>query len=269
MNIRFFNRALWLTLFCFSTLVRLAAQELIVNGSFEDTAGTFVNNPAGFMALPVGATNIPGWTITTAPLAWGTNDSFGLRTPDGGFFLDLTGYDDSPPHGGLTHTIATSPNQDYRLAFSVGAYQSFAPYSGPMTVSAIAGSVSNSFTFAPTGTSNQWGAFTLNFTAGSNFTPVTLIGIATVGGQYLGLDNVSVIGGLRISAVEKLGGDLRLSFASVAEQSYAVQSRADLVSGAWTTLSGTTNPGTGGTLPVTLTNATSEPRQFYRVVQLP
>ena len=71
----------------------------------------------------------------------------------------------------------------------------------------------------------------------------------------------------RITAVEKLGNDLQLSFTSQSGTNYAVQSRADLSSGTWMTLPDTTNFGTGGIMQQTLTNAFSQPQQFYRVQQ--
>ncbi|MEJ0088451.1 MAG: hypothetical protein WDM80_01625 [Limisphaerales bacterium] len=74
---------------------------------------------------------------------------------------------------------------------------------------------------------------------------------------------------LRITAVDRFGGDLRLSFTSLAGTNYAIQSRADLSSGTWVTLGGTTNSGTGGIVQQTLTNALAMAKQFYRVQQLP
>ena len=74
---------------------------------------------------------------------------------------------------------------------------------------------------------------------------------------------------LRISAVEKLGTSVRLSFTSQAGINYAIRSRTNLSSGTWATLAGTTNSGTGGTVQQTLTNALTQPQQFYQVKQLP
>jgi hypothetical protein len=74
---------------------------------------------------------------------------------------------------------------------------------------------------------------------------------------------------LRITATEKFGNDLRLSFISQTGTNYAVQGCADLSSGTWVTLVGTTNSGTGGTVQQTLTNALAQPLQFYRVQQVP
>lgn len=74
---------------------------------------------------------------------------------------------------------------------------------------------------------------------------------------------------LLVSAVEKIGNDLRLGFTSVAGKNYTIQSCGDLSSAAWTDRPGVSTPGTGGTIQVTLTNAFDQPRQFYRVKQSP
>jgi len=74
---------------------------------------------------------------------------------------------------------------------------------------------------------------------------------------------------LRIVAVERIVNDLRLGFTSISGQTYALQSRKDLSSGNWTTLTGSTRSGTGGILQITLSNDLIQPQQFYRVQQLP
>jgi hypothetical protein len=44
----------------------LCAQELIVNGSFENSDRTFVPDANKIMSLLPGSTKIPGWTTTNA-----------------------------------------------------------------------------------------------------------------------------------------------------------------------------------------------------------
>ncbi len=73
---------------------------------------------------------------------------------------------------------------------------------------------------------------------------------------------------LRITAVEKFGNDLRLSYTSLAGTNCAVQSRAGLSAGAWATLPGTTNSGTGSIRQKILTNAFTAPQQFCRIQQV-
>ena len=111
-----------------------------------------------------------------------------------------------------------------------------------------------SLKFAQTGLSGDTVAFQATFADGSQGIYTTAVVPPFV---------------LRITAVEKSGNDLRLSFTSLAGTNYTIQSRADLSSGMWATLSGTTNSGTGGTVQQTLTNAFSQPQQFYRVQQVP
>lgn len=74
---------------------------------------------------------------------------------------------------------------------------------------------------------------------------------------------------LRITSLERVGASLRLRFKSVAGRSYIIQSRADPVAGNWIDLPGLAIPGTGNIVQATVTLAPGEPRQFYRVKQLP
>ncbi len=166
------------------------AANLITNGSFE--TGNFVNNGNGAMSLAVGATDVTGWKVTNAEIAWTTNlNSYGLTASDGSYFLDLTGYHDAVPYGGVTQTINTTPGQAYTLAFNLDVNQSDGRYSGPVGIQAAAGSTSQAFTFNPSGSGNQFGLFGFNFVAAASTTAITFTG--TQGNQYIGLDNVSVI----------------------------------------------------------------------------
>ena len=175
------------------SLATVPAHAQIVNGSFE--TGTFVNNGNGAQSLPVGSTAITGWTTTNAELAWITTlNSYGLATPYGSFFLDLTGYHDSSPYGGVTQSIATTNGTSYHLSFALGTNQNNSNYAGPVGATASAGGTSQSFTFTPAAGSvgNQWGTFGFDFTATGASTPITLTGVLSTGGQYIGLDNISV-----------------------------------------------------------------------------
>ena len=74
---------------------------------------------------------------------------------------------------------------------------------------------------------------------------------------------------VRLTAEEKIGNDLLLSFTTMAGASYSIQSSPDLSSGSWTTLPGTTTAGTGGVIQLTVINAFLQTQQFYRVQQQP
>lgn len=250
-----------------------APANLVVNGSFETFTCpvSFAPDGSGVMSLPPGSTAIPGWTTTTHELAWVMNvNSFGPRTLYGSLFLDLTGYHDASPYGGLTQTLATTPGQTYRLSFAIGAHGGTSSYREPMTVAVTVGSVSNSFTFTPTGTGNQWGAFTMNFTAKSAFTPLTFIGTASAGGAFLGLDNVSVTAStapetIHIASVALTGGDLRIAFVSTAGAGYLLESRDDLGTGAWIPVAGSERTGNGEELIFSLPVDPAIPHRFYRL----
>jgi hypothetical protein len=172
------------------------AANLTVNGSFENTGGTFVDEGGGVMnsALTPGSTLVSGWTVTNGQLGWISNaNTYGIATPYGSYSLDLTGSHDDGVYAGVTQTIITTPNQRYRLTLSLGADQSHPVNAGAKSVLVTAGSASTPFTFVPTGTGNQWGSFSFDFTASSTSTQITIVGTsAGSGSQYLGLDNVSV-----------------------------------------------------------------------------
>jgi hypothetical protein len=172
-----------------------ARAELITNGSFE-AASPGYNAPSGNgEALASGSTAILGWTVfggvSYDGLAWLPNgDGYGVTTPFGNLFLDLTGYYDQAPYFGVTQTIATTVGDSYDLTFDLGVYQGSEIYSGPIEVSATAGAASQDFTYNPPGQGNQWGGFSLAFTATSTSTAISLQGIE--GDEYIGLDNVAV-----------------------------------------------------------------------------
>jgi len=73
----------------------------------------------------------------------------------------------------------------------------------------------------------------------------------------------------RISALEMVGSELRFSFPTSLGRSYAVEGRAELTTGEWETIPGTTNAGTGGPLQMILGNPLPQSGQFYRIKQLP
>ena len=145
------------------------------------------------MSLPSGSSVIPGWTITTAELVWINNANvYGITTPFGNSFLDLTGYHNSSPYGGVSQTINTTIGQNYTLSLSLGVNNTNSLYSGPISVTASAGSINQIFGYDSSGSGNFWGDFNFNFTASSSSTPISIVGLSTAGGTYIGLDNVSV-----------------------------------------------------------------------------
>jgi hypothetical protein len=173
------------------------AQNLLTNGSFELGNYPWGNSGQGPNAadLPPGSTDITGWTLNlgsdVAALEPGNPD--GIVPEDGNVSLDLTGYQDASPYGGVTQSLSTVPGDDYDLTFWIGVQNSDPGQNGPASVTAIAGSTIALFTNTLTRSGNQWEQFEMPFTATSSTTAISLIGEYTAGGVYIGLDNVSVV----------------------------------------------------------------------------
>lgn len=73
---------------------------------------------------------------------------------------------------------------------------------------------------------------------------------------------------LRVSAVEKIGSDARVSFPSVAGYVYRIEMKDDMTLPTWTLLADQI-PGTGGVIQITDPGAATLPKRFYRIVVLP
>lgn len=172
----------------FASLAALPAAHanLLTNGSFE--SGAFVNQNNDTMSLGVGSNVITGWTVITDTTAWiGPTNPFGLTASDGSYFLDLTNYQRGGPFAGMTQTIATTPGQTYALTFDLGGSN---VWGRPDSLTASAAGTSATFTTPISGTNNDWYHETMQFTATSTSTLITLQGASGV--NYIGLDNVSV-----------------------------------------------------------------------------
>lgn len=180
------------------------AANLLVNGSFENTQNTWVNNngfgDTGVMDLFPGSTAIPGWTVADGgsghDIAWLVNgNNYGLTASDGRYFLDLTGYDNSPLYSGVEQTVGTVAGKTYQISFDVGEDEGQAGLSGPIgvSVSAKADGGAGATDLAETaindtaGTGNIWDTFSYDFTASSTSTQIEFLG--SEGQDYIGLDN--------------------------------------------------------------------------------
>jgi hypothetical protein len=169
---------------------------LIVNGSFEKAAKGFSAPTGNGEQLANGSTAIAGWTVFGGlagdGVAWLPNgDTYGVSTPYGSDFLDLTGYHDGQPYFGVEQTIKTVVGAKYDLTFHLGVDNNSSIYDGPIGVTATAGATSHNFTsYDPKKPGNVWRAFSLTFTATATSTVISIQGLA--GDQYIGLDNVAV-----------------------------------------------------------------------------
>jgi hypothetical protein len=180
------------------------------NGGFELGAFDDASANGHVMSLQVGSTVMTGWTTTTAELAWARNDNpfVGAAATNGNFFLDLTGFHDGVPFGGVTQTVDTVAGNTYTLGFDIITFEGDFRYRGPASVTASAGGNSQTFTFASLlpFVGVQSGHFTLPFVATGSTTTITLQGTLSTGGQFLGLDNVTLVPEPASLAAAALGG---------------------------------------------------------------
>ena len=94
---------------------RLPAENLVVNGSFEDGVGTYDGgNGVDFVTLKAGSTGITGWTIILSSIDY---DGSYWQASDGGRSLDLEGA--GGDLGGVSQTISTVPGKAYVLTFDM------------------------------------------------------------------------------------------------------------------------------------------------------
>lgn len=167
-------------------MATMANANLVTNGSFE--TGNFIADANNTMSLSVGSTQITGWSVVSGELAWiNTLNPWSVGASDGTFFLDITGYHDYLPYGGIEQNIPTIIGQTYALSFDLGSSNL---WGRPASILASAGSVAATFTSALTGGNSDWERFILPFTANSTLTTISFVG--TKGVYYIGLDNVSV-----------------------------------------------------------------------------
>lgn len=159
------------------------ATNLLVNGGLN---GTATHPFSGIPSLLPGSTAIEGWTtvgnsdIAMIPVGYST------AAFEGNYYAELMGYTDNPSRfGGVTQTIATTIGRAYRLGFYMGRHPSDGAVIG---IKASAGATNATFTNALGAA--PWSYYSMNFTAASAATPITLIG--TQGSFHIGLDAISV-----------------------------------------------------------------------------
>jgi hypothetical protein len=168
------------------------AYNLIQNGSFENSPslGSFNN-----LILTAPSSALPGWDVSNNEIAiLNNNFGFGLTTPYGNQFVDLTG-GNTGGTGVLKQTIATEVGKLYTLAFDLGISSVFGTALSPPTATVTAGSTTQGFTFNPTLSSSpetKWGSFKLNFVASSSLTDISFA-VNNPQTDFVGLDNVSVV----------------------------------------------------------------------------
>lgn len=162
--------------------IALAARATsISNGSFEEPGSP------GTPSLQAGSSYIDDWLVANSDIALVRTADFPfLKAQHGNYSLDLTGYNDTAPFGGVTQILATVLGYTYRLSFFVAARN------GTATVGVTAGDLSDSVSVTA-GDEQIWQYVQRRFTATGSATALTFIGLAASSyGTYIGLDDVWV-----------------------------------------------------------------------------
>jgi hypothetical protein len=162
------------------------SQAAAVNGSFE--LGNYLPPGNDTMTLLPGSADISGWTVHTDRIAWiGPDNPWLLSASDGDYFLDLTDYSTGAPFGGLSQEVITRAGQMYEVTFDLGGSDR---WGRPSALQVSVGGTSQIFTNSTTEGISEWDSFSMCFTAESDLTTLSFVGVT--GHQYIGLDNVAV-----------------------------------------------------------------------------
>lgn len=168
----------------------------VFSNSFEN--GAFVDTDAGAPVahkLPLGSTAMTGWTVSagapTDAVTWIQEVSFGLSTPSGEKFLDLTSYQNNG-RGGVSTTLATLSGWTYTVQFDLGTSWNYnGATAAGIEVKAGAAPLGTFNFVAPANQNNLWQTQTTSTFAGTGGN-VVLSFTGTSGVNYIGLDNVVV-----------------------------------------------------------------------------
>lgn len=190
-----------------ASLAASASTNLIVNGDFDDTNGTWRNNTdMGGDDLMLGGTMPPGWSAMPglANDIWiGPSNDYALTASPGngsGYFLDLTGQGNTEPSGGIEQTFATVPGAGYQVTYDIGYSSLYNGYPRDAEA-AVEVAVTNSvtkplllFNYAPSYDPSAWDSvLDYQFLAGAASTTLEFFTPAEfTQSQYAGLDNVVV-----------------------------------------------------------------------------
>ena len=185
-------------LFCLPLALAASAASAngIANPGFETFTGSFGGD--GGAQLPAGSTALTGWSVINGEIAiLRAPNAYNLGASEGIYFLDLAGYGNAGFPKGLTQTLGgLTPGQDYALRLDIGIRPCVSGASncaGPVQVGVSVGALSEVFTHDADLPGDVWGTYRWVFTAGSASPALTLLGLSLpAGGQYIGLDNLSL-----------------------------------------------------------------------------
>jgi subtilase family serine protease len=168
-----------------------------------------------------------------------------------------------PEDGSLSQTVATTASRQYLVSF----WLTCVPYQGTTTPNDFTARWNGSTLYAQTNL-GAFGWTNLQFVAPATTTSTTLeFEFNNVPGAF-GLDDVTVepVPAPVFQSVALTGGTINLTWSSISNVSYQVQSASSLSNPTWTDVVKVT---AAGNLTSTLQPVGSAQQQFYRVILLP
>ena len=232
------------------------------NGGFETgdlTDWTLAGSTELVFALAADDVDVAG----TAALP-GQHDGLFVRSGLYGAYLGEYAWNDYPAVGSLSQIVTTSPNQQYLVSF----WLTCVPDSnGVTTNNSFAAKWNNSALYTQSNL-NAFGWTNLQFVVPATSARTTLEFDFNNDPGAFGLDDVTVepVPAPVFQALALTNGSVNLTWSSVPNVSYQLQSAGSLSDPAWTNLVKITAT---GNLTTTLQPVGSAPMQFYRVILLP
>lgn len=232
------------------------------NGGFETgdlTDWTLVGSTDLVFALAADDVDVAG----TAALP-GQPDGLFVRSGLYGAYLGEWAWNDYPAVGSLSQTVATLPNQQYLVSF----WLTCVPDSNGVTTNNSFAAKWNSSALYAQSNLDAVGWTNLQFVVSATSANTTLEFDFNNDPGAFGLDDVSVepVPAPVLQAVALTNSSVHLTWSSVPNVSYQLQSAGSLSSPAWTNVVKITAT---GNLTTTLQPVGSAPMQFFRVILLP
>jgi choice-of-anchor C domain-containing protein len=197
--------------FAVLALAQMAWAAPFQNGSFEIGFPITTPQPC-FVSLPLGSTNLTGWTVISGDIDWLAPACGAQSSTDGIATLDLVG---DQAIGGIQQTFDTIAGHAYQVRFDLNGNFGGLPVIKPLTVT-VAGDV-HDYTFDTTGenagnSSSFWTTKSFTFVAtGASETIAFVsntIGIGINAGAVI--DNVRIINGLEPPTIAKSFGTVTM-----------------------------------------------------------
>jgi len=227
--------AIHLSVLLIATALNLDAQNLLVNGSFEQQ---LLIGPGAVTRTP-GATNLLGWSIGGAGSLYQVfPDANSLSPIAGSQYVDFNGKNVS-----LSQSFPTMVGETYEVRFAIGRFQSFTSLQiDAVLCNGESGEIITSITASAT-TNTGWNMKMFRFIAMTSTSSLQFTNATANVNVDLELDDVTVEHVPQLGIARSDSG-VELSWESQSNQTYQLQYLSDAATNSWMDL-GSPKVGTG------------------------